>query len=75
MSVFYLTAITIKDKSAAIFCPQVAAWVSDMFCNFYSVKTHKIAINSATSKTKEKKNLRFGVRTILENIDVWLTKF
>ncbi len=75
MSEFYLTEIIIKNKSAAIFCHQVAACVSDMFCNFYSVKTHQIAINSATSKTKEKKKLRFGVRTILENIVVWLTKF
>jgi len=23
-----------KDKSAARFCPQVAAWVPDVFCNF-----------------------------------------
>jgi len=23
------------DKSAASFCQQVAAWVQDMFCDFY----------------------------------------
>jgi hypothetical protein len=27
-------AITNQDETAARFCCQVAAWVSDMFCNF-----------------------------------------
>ncbi len=31
--------------SAASFCPQVAAWVPDMFCNFYLLKNRKIAKN------------------------------
>ncbi len=30
------------DKSADRLCFQVAAWVSNMFCNFYLVKSHKI---------------------------------
>jgi hypothetical protein len=38
-----------QNKSAARFCHQVAAWVPDMFCNFYLVKSHKIANNSATT--------------------------
>ena len=41
-------------KSAAIFCHQVTAWVPDMFCNFYVVKSHKIANNSATTEAIEK---------------------
>jgi hypothetical protein len=34
---------------AASFCPQVAASVPDMFCNFYLVKNHKIANSSTTT--------------------------
>jgi hypothetical protein len=45
---------TIGGKSAVTFCPQVAAWVPDMFCNFYLGKNHKIAKNSTTTKAKEK---------------------
>jgi hypothetical protein len=40
--------------SAASFSIHVAAWVSDMFCNFYFVKNQKIAQNSTTIKTSEK---------------------
>jgi hypothetical protein len=43
-----------QDKSAARFCCQVAASVSDMFCDFYLVKSHKIVNNSATKKVGEK---------------------
>jgi hypothetical protein len=32
----------------------VAAWVSDMFCNFNLVKNPKIADNSTTTKAREK---------------------
>jgi hypothetical protein len=32
----------------------VAAWFPDMFHNFYKVKNHKIAKNSATTKAREK---------------------
>jgi hypothetical protein len=41
-------------KSAANFCHQVALLVSDMLCNFYLVKNHKIANNSATTEAREK---------------------
>jgi hypothetical protein len=63
-----------QDKSAARFCHQVAAWVPDMFCNFYLVKCHKIANNSATIEAKEKKISH------LESFEFWsifdfLTKF
>jgi hypothetical protein len=34
----------------------MAAWVSDMFCNFYLLKNNKIAKNSATAKAREKIN-------------------
>ncbi len=40
--------------SAARFCHQVAAWVTDMFHNFYLVKNHIIANNPATIKAREK---------------------
>ncbi len=40
--------------SAASFCCQVAALVSDMFCNFYLVKIHKAANNSVTTEAREK---------------------
>jgi hypothetical protein len=44
-----------ERESAAIFCHQVAAWVPDMFCNFYLVKIHKIANNSSvTTEAREK---------------------
>ncbi len=43
-----------EGKSAASFCCQVAALVLDMFCNFYSVKNHKIVNNSATMKLEKK---------------------
>jgi hypothetical protein len=45
---------SIEGKLAASFCHQVAALVPPMFCNFYLVKNHKIADNSATTEAKEK---------------------
>ncbi len=43
-----------QDKSAAELYCQVAAWVPDMFCNFYLVKRHNIANNSATTEARGK---------------------
>jgi hypothetical protein len=40
--------------SAVSFCRQVAALVTDIFYNFYLVKNHKIANNSATTEAREK---------------------
>jgi hypothetical protein len=40
--------------SAASFWRQVAALVPGIFCNFYLVKNHTIANNSATAKAREK---------------------
>jgi hypothetical protein len=37
--------------------PQVAAWVPDMFCNFYFSKNHKIGNNSTTYEAGEKVSL------------------
>jgi hypothetical protein len=51
---------------AASFCLQVAAWVSDVFCNFYLLKNHKIADNSTTPKAREKNKHRFGILRTLE---------
>ncbi len=42
------------DKSAVSFRFQVAAWVLDMFVNFYFVKNHKIVSNSTTTDAREK---------------------
>ncbi len=41
-------------KSAIIFYPQVAAWAPDVFCDFYSVKNHKIDDNPATAEARSK---------------------
>ena len=53
--------------SAASFCHQMAALVPDIFCNFYIVKNHKIANNSATTEAREKNKDIFGILRILEN--------
>ena len=45
---------------------QVAAWVPDMFSNFYSEKNNKIGHNSTTTKATEKINTLFGVLRILK---------
>jgi hypothetical protein len=39
-------------KSAASFCHQVAAQITDMFCNYYFVKSHKIANSSVTTQAR-----------------------
>jgi len=49
--------------SADGLCCLVAALVPDMFCNFYFVKNHKIANNSATTKARGK------IRTYLEFLE------
>jgi hypothetical protein len=61
-------------KSDASFCCQVAAWVPDMFSNFYLVKNHKIAKYSTTTNAREK------ISTDLEPLEflnffmyIWLT--
>jgi hypothetical protein len=43
-----------RGNQMPVFCHQVAALVPDMFCNFYLVKNHKIANNSATTEAREK---------------------
>jgi hypothetical protein len=53
-----------EGKSATIFYHQMAAWVTDMFYNFYLVHSHKIANNSATTEA----------RTII-SIDLELVEF
>jgi hypothetical protein len=40
------------NKSAAIFCQQVAALFYGVFCNLYLVKNHKITKNSTTTKAR-----------------------
>ncbi len=60
-----------EGKSAASFCLQVAAWVSDMFCNFYLLKNHKIADNSIITEARQKNKHRFGILRIFF-MYVWL---
>ncbi len=66
---------SMRGKSAASFCGQVAALVPDMFCNFYLVKYHKIDNSSATNKAREKNEHIFGILRILDFFDACLTKF
>ncbi len=42
-----------QDKSAARFCRQVAAWVPDMYCDFYLVKNDKIAKDATATRARE----------------------
>jgi hypothetical protein len=61
--------------SAASFCHRVAAWVQDMFCNFYLIQNHKIANNSTTIKAREKISTDLESLEFLKNFDACLTKF
>ncbi len=51
-------------KYAVRFCHQVAAWVSDMFCNFCLVKNHKIGLYLTTTKAREKYALIWNYRNL-----------
>ncbi len=58
---------TFSNNETASLCHQVASLDPDMFCNFYFVKNHKIANNSATAEAGEKISTSF--------LDVRLFKF
>ncbi len=62
---YNLSKWTNERKSAASLYLQVTAWVSDMFCNFYSVKNNKTANNLTITKAWEKNKHRFGITKIL----------
>jgi hypothetical protein len=53
----------------------VAAWIPDMFGNFYSLKSHKIANNSATTKAREKISADLDSEQFEKFFDIGLTKF
>jgi hypothetical protein len=53
----------------------VAAWVPDRFCNFYLVKTHKIANNSTTTEARKNINIDSESLEFCKFIDVGFTKF
>jgi hypothetical protein len=59
---------TNKEKSAADFCLQVAAFVPDMFCNFYLIKSHKIVSNPTTTEAIEKMRSRPGIFIIKKDL-------
>jgi hypothetical protein len=48
-----------EEVTAASYWHQAAALVSDIFYNFYVVKNHKIAYNSATTEAIKNKHI-FG---------------
>ncbi len=52
--IFFSHGSSVVEQSTANFCLQVAAWVSDMFCNFYEAKNHKIANNLTNTKARKK---------------------
>jgi hypothetical protein len=56
-----------QGKYLAGLCHQVAAWVLDMFCNFYLAKNQKGAINWTTNEGSVKRR-KFGILAILEKI-------
>ncbi len=60
--------------SAASLWDQVAALVPDQFCNFYLVKNHKIAYNSATNEAIEKITMYLESLVFYNFFDVCLTK-
>ncbi len=59
----FVIIISNKGKSVASLCHQVAAWVPDMVCKFYFVKSHQIGKNSTTTKAREK------ISTNLKSLD------
>jgi hypothetical protein len=71
-----------RGISAGTFCCQVAAWVPNMFSNFYWVKSYRSTNNLATTEAREKlahielpKNFRkilMHVGLNLKNIQLYL---
>jgi hypothetical protein len=53
----------------------VAAWVPDMFCNFYLAKSYKIANNSATTEASKKISTDLESLEVKNFFDAYLTKF
>jgi hypothetical protein len=53
----------------------VAAWVSDIFYNFYLVKNHKIANNSTAAEAREKMSTFLKSLEFYNIFDAVLTKF
>jgi hypothetical protein len=52
------------DKKVLQHWPNMAAWVSDMFCDLYSMKNHKVANTSTTATAREK------ISTELESLEL-----
>jgi hypothetical protein len=55
------------EKAAHKILVQLTALVSDMFCNYYLVKNHKIADSSATTEARH----IFGILSILEQFGIF----
>ncbi len=53
----------------------MAALVQDMFCNFYLVKNHKIANNSATAEARERISTYLEYLEFKKFFEACLTKF
>jgi hypothetical protein len=69
-----LLTIVNEGKTAASFWCQVAAWVTDMFWNFYFVKKYKIAKNSKTTKAREKISTDLESLEFKKKFDICLTE-
>ncbi len=53
----------------------MAAWVPDMFCNFYLVKNYKIDNNSVTTEARENLSTDLESLEFEKVFDACLTKF
>ncbi len=53
----------------------MAAWVHVMFCNFYSIKNHRIVYDSATSEGREKVGADLESLKFKKIFDVFLIRF
>ncbi len=59
----FIMPLMYEGKSAASFCHQEATQALDMFCNFYLLKSQKIANNSVFTEAREK------ISTDLESLE------
>ncbi len=53
----------------------MAAWVPDMFCNFYMMNSRKIANNSATTEAREKISTDLEPLEFKKHFIVYMAKY
>jgi hypothetical protein len=64
-----------QDKSVASFCHRVAAWILDIFRNFYIVRNCRSANNSTTAEAREKISAHTESIDFINFFGVCLNKF